>query len=381
MAVYYAYDKTILGSTTTLNGKSIDYYNGIDNMDEGDIWRYSGEVFTHVVFERKDGAAYYNGDANGTKGEPIRSYNKENAAAEQSTKIDGAAKATRYDYSYSVTDGTKSYEIAVIDVDLNDSGNISSIRSLGENGYYLVFTGEVPPANTDLVFEKITTNTIYRSHSSLGGKVVCFAEGTLIETREGKVKIEELRVGSEVFTLDSGYQKILWIGAQTLTADRLSQHPHLRPIRIHAGALGVGMPARDLVVSPQHRILAKSKLVERMFKKNEILIAAKHLLPVPGVEVAMDMQTVTYWHFLFDRHQIVLSNGVPTESLFTGPEALKSVSSDARREILAIFPELGSASPKNPEPARLIAPGRQGKQFAARAATNGKHILNRNLTP
>ena len=47
-----------------------------------------------------------------------------------------------------------------------------------------------------------------------------------------------------------------------------------------------------------------------------------------------------YWHFLFDAHQIVWSNGAPTESMFTGPDALRSVNPEAREEIFTLFPEI-----------------------------------------
>ena len=31
------------------------------------------------------------------------------------------------------------------------------------------------------------------------------------------------------------------------------------------------------------------------------------------------------WRFMFDHHELVVSNGLLTESLFTGPEAVKTI--------------------------------------------------------
>ena len=86
-------------------------------------------------------------------------------------------------------------------------------------------------------------------------------------------------------------------------------------------------------------------------------------------------EDLTYVHFLFDRHQIVESEGAETESLFTGPEALKTVDSAARVEILHLFPELASIDyDRLPDPVRPILSGRQGRKLANRHAHNKKHL-------
>ena len=123
-----------------------------------------------------------------------------------------------------------------------------------------------------------------------------------------------------VWTKDDRYQPVRWIGTRQMSKTDLEEHANVRPILIKVGALGQNMPERDLTVSPHHRILVNSKLARRLH----------------GAEC------VTYVHFLFDRHQIVESEGAETESLFTGPEALKTVDSAARVEILHLFPELAS---------------------------------------
>lgn len=109
--------------------------------------------------------------------------------------------------------------------------------------------------------------------------------------------------------------------------------------------------------------------------KDEVLVAAKHLLQVEGIDVRQDADSVTYVHFLFDRHQIVESEGAETESLFTGPEALKTVDSVAWVEILHLFPELASINyDRLPEPVRPILSGRQGLKLANHHANNKKHL-------
>jgi hypothetical protein len=174
---------------------------------------------------------------------------------------------------------------------------------------------------------------------------VCFAAGTMIQTIAGDVEIQDLMQGDMVLTKDRGYQPIRWIAGNTLSPKALHENENLRPIRIRAHARGLGLPQQDLVVSPQHRVLVSSKIAGRMFDgETEVLVAAKHLLSVDNIEIAHDIESVQYFHFLFDQHEVVFSNGAQTESLFTGPQALKSVSSASRVEFMTLFPWLADIS-------------------------------------
>lgn len=200
--------------------------------------------------------------------------------------------------------------------------------------------------------------------------VTCFAKGTMIDTAEGLRPVETLRPGDRVITRDRGVQVLRWQGGTHVLAEGLETRPNLRPILIRKGALGPGCPSRDLVVSPQHRILVGSRIAHRLFRDAEILVAAKHLVGLPGIGVTVPPEGVTYVHLLFNRHEIVMSNGAWSESLYTGPEALKSVSDAARREIAALFPELVRGTDTAPVPARRLLTGREAQQLAERQRRN-----------
>lgn len=204
----------------------------------------------------------------------------------------------------------------------------------------------------------------------------CFARGTLIETEAGPVAVEDLAVGTMVVTRDHGLQELRWIGSRVLGSKMLDVNPNMRPIRISAGALGGGLPKRDLLVSPQHRILVRSRIAQKMFGAAEVLVAAKQLLQIEGIDIAQDVQGVEYFHFLFDRHEVVISEGAETKSLYTGKEALKSIGHSAQEEIFALFPELRDR-PEDvlPEGARLLASGRMGRKLAVRHAQHRKALV------
>jgi len=158
----------------------------------------------------------------------------------------------------------------------------------------------------------------------------CFAEGTLIRVRGGLKPVEALCVGDEVMTKDNGYQPIRWIGHRSVRA-----HGALAPIRIERGALG---NERALYVSPQHRMLLSGWDIELNFGSDEILVAAKHL--VNGTTICAEPRAkVTYYHFLFDAHEIIDAEGAWSESFHPGEQILTSNAS-VRRELFALFPEL-----------------------------------------
>ncbi|MHA6262068.1 Hint domain-containing protein [Arenibacterium sp. CAU 1754] len=167
----------------------------------------------------------------------------------------------------------------------------------------------------------------------------CFTPGTLIATPKGERKVEELEIGDRVITRDNGIREIRWVGRKLLTGAQLAREDHLRPILIRAGALGVNLPERDMMVSPNHRILVSSDKTALYFEEREVLVAAKHLTGLDGVDM-VDVSSVTYVHFMFDQHEMVLSDGAWTESFQPCNQSLKGIGNAQRNEIFELFPML-----------------------------------------
>ncbi|MFB2531252.1 Hint domain-containing protein [Paracoccus sp. p3-h83] len=227
---------------------------------------------------------------------------------------------------------------------------------------------------TDVVESSFTGLHAWREQLPEMRTAPCFTAGTLIDTPQGPRLIETLVPGDLVLTCDHGAQPLRWIGRRHFTRDQLASLPHLRPIRISAGALGGGCPSRDLVVSPQHRVLVRSPIAQRMFSAPEVLVAARHLCALDGVDVLPCGAGVSYLHLMFDRHEVILSNGAATESLYPGPEALRALGPAARHEVLTIFPELGFPG-ACPQPARALIAGRKGRSLVRRHAANSRSLV------
>ena len=182
-------------------------------------------------------------------------------------------------------------------------------------------------------------------------RVNCFTPGTLIATPRGETAIEALRPGNLVLTRDNGPQEISWIGERLIDGPLLRLHNRLQPVLIRAGVLGNGLPERDLVVSPNHRVLLTGDHPRLDAAEAEVLVSARHLVGTRGIEQAR-CEAVTYLHFTCDRHEVVLSNGAWTESFQPSAKALESVSEPARAELLDLFPDLRQAGSRRAEPVR-----------------------------
>lgn len=175
--------------------------------------------------------------------------------------------------------------------------------------------------------------------SNIEKVIPCFTPGVMISTDHGEVAVETLQVGDMVLTRDHGMRPVRWIGSRKLGLGNLIVKPDLRPVRIGQGALGHGLPLRDTLVSPQHRMLIESGASEMLFGEAEVLVAAKELTRLDGVAQVLT-PGVTYIHVMFDRHEIVCANGSWTESFQPASRMVDQMDEAQYSEIMSIFPDL-----------------------------------------
>ncbi len=174
----------------------------------------------------------------------------------------------------------------------------------------------------------------------------CFTSGIMVMTPDGEIGVGDLVSGSRVVTRDNGIQSVEWVGRITVDFAGLSASPHLKPVLIQQGSLGPGLPERDMLVSPNHRILVGSDRPVQFYDGAEMLVAAKNLVDGRTIR-QVDMLGVTYIHFLFARHEVVLANGAWTESFHPGDRSLGAVGNAQRVELDELFPGLSASDPQS----------------------------------
>lgn len=157
--------------------------------------------------------------------------------------------------------------------------------------------------------------TYFYSHTAIAGStnigaintagsevITCFTAGTLILGEHGEVPVESLKAGDLVRTASGALRPVKWIGEQRISLRFISRHRSL-PVKVKARALGENSPARDLVVSPGHAILVDG-----------VLCNAAALINGTTIVRAEQTADFTYYHVELDSHDLLVSEGIASES-------------------------------------------------------------------
>lgn len=187
--------------------------------------------------------------------------------------------------------------------------------------------------NTQTVFSYSITNSLGQSDTAFVTMTTpCFTAGSFIETPSGPVLIDDICAGDFVLTQSGKAEQVKWVGKTTRIA-----RGKFAPIEIAPNTLG----KHDAIcISPQHRVVVSDARAELFTGMPETLVAAKHLVNDRTIKVKADGQTVTYIHLMFETHQIVIVNGLASESYYPGPETMRGFDKSTQDEILELFPQL-----------------------------------------
>jgi len=133
--------------------------------------------------------------------------------------------------------------------------------------------------------------------------MACYAAGTMIATIRGPVPVESIRPGHRVCTVLGGdTAEVIWVGRREVECARHPDPRKVWPVRVSAHAFGRGMPAADLLLSPDHAVYV-----------DRVLIPIRLLLI--GKTVRQELtDRVTYHHIELAQHDVLLANGMPAES-------------------------------------------------------------------
>jgi Ca2+-binding RTX toxin-like protein len=225
----------------------------------------------------------------------------------------------------------------------NDGGAVDILNLEGLGDLSIAYDPLNPQNGVVTFYNELRQPTGTMVFSNIEYVIPCFTPGTMIACENGEKPVEALVPGDRVVTRDHGVQELRWIGQKPLTGGELADDPRLQPVLIRAGALGPGLPARDMRVSRQHRMLLTGSRAELLFGSDEVLVRAEHLIGLPGVVQAVERE-VTYVHILFDAHEVVLADGAWSESFQPGDRTMAGLDDGPRDELLRLFPELAQGA-------------------------------------
>jgi hypothetical protein len=165
--------------------------------------------------------------------------------------------------------------------------------------------------------------------------VPCFCRGTLILTESGEVPIEGLAIGDRVMTQDGWLRPIKWIGQRSYDGRFIRGNRDVLPVIVSTGALGEGVPARDLWISPEHALYL-----------DELLAPARLLVNGMTITQAAAVDRLDYFHIELHSHDVIFAEGAPAE---TYVECDNRLMFHNAAEYAALYPEAPNAG-------RLYAP-------------------------
>lgn len=148
------------------------------------------------------------------------------------------------------------------------------------------------------------------THIHRPGPCPGLAADTLVATPDGNAPVASLRPGDRVTTLDNGPQPVRWSGRIEVPA-----LGGFAPLRMAAPYFGL---ERDLVLAPQQRVMLAGVDVEDTLGRDEVLAEARHLSDGVTARPETGCATVMWHGLLFDRHELILAEGHPVESLYAG---------------------------------------------------------------
>lgn len=238
-----------------------------------------------------------------------------------------------------------------------ENSTVSSLNDSNFNTYLgIAAGGGIQPLGTTFVI--LPDGTVSTGSTDPGAPPPCFCAGTLIATARGEVAVEDLRPGDLVLTVGGEALPLRWLGRVAVAA-RFVEGSHGLPIRITAGALGEGLPKRDLLVSPGHAMFLDGVLVNAGALVNGTTIRREAEVP----------EVFHYYHVELDRHALILAEGAPTESFLDTVEPGRFDNGAERPEWPA-----GAAMEELPYPRASSArqvPARVRARIAAAAAELG----------
>lgn len=206
------------------------------------------------------------------------------------------------EYAITLSDGTNTWTAIGFNI-VNSDTSYATVEGLA----FIGGPGGFPPVGTPL---SVVEAYDYPDFAQAAyATPACFAAGTRILTATGPRRVEQLVPGDKVVTAGGAVLELAWTGGRRVLAVG-----RFAPVEIAAGVLGAG---RRLLVSQQHRLLLGGPLCELLFGTDEVLAPAAHLLGCAGLRLRPGGE-ITYHHLGFDRHAVVLAEGLAAESRWTG---------------------------------------------------------------
>lgn len=235
----------------------------------------------------------------------------------------------------------------------------------------LVWVGNNVPPNGTVLTVTSEFNTAGGTTPLNSDLAVCFASETLMQTNKGPVPAGKVTEAHTLRDVHGDYWPVRMRTHRTLGTAEFLDTPNHIPCCIPAGALGHGLPFRDLVVSANHGIFLKSDVARNICGIDTPMISAKFLCDFNGIHRQVEREEVTWIHFLLDHHVALDVHGIGAESLLLSPQVLRTLPEPRIKELRRKYPMIWRERGKTPHH-RLSR--KQSEKLLVRSVKNNKPL-------
>ncbi|MCA0927677.1 Hint domain-containing protein [Ruegeria profundi] len=280
---------------------SVSVPQGLDGLNQGTGVHLIGETIT--IDSRSATEVFIRDNGNDNR----FADNDGNQRLDGDQTIDGVLfnDGTRVEAEYGITltDGTNTWQAVAFNVN-NSNLSYATVEGIA----FIGGPGDFPPAGVKLTVVDTQEGPSFQAADYV--TPICYDRGTWIRTDQGRIRIEKLKPGDKVWTQDSGYVPVRWVGMQNVIATG-----RFKMVEIPCGTLSNFAP---LLVSQQHRLLITHAMAELHFGSSEVFAPAISFVDA-GAAWLSDKKTACYHHLLLDQHAVIKANGAASESLLSSP--------------------------------------------------------------
>lgn len=156
-------------------------------------------------------------------------------------------------------------------------------------------------------FSAATTTVSYDGSPTQALTLTCFLAGSMIETPDGDIAVENLKEGDQVITYVEGspvISPVIWSGHRHVTVrNGLPDDEAGYPVRILKDAIADGVPYKDLLITNDHCLFFDGAF-----------IPVRMLVNGRSIFYDRTISSYTYYHVETAQHAIIRADGVLTES-------------------------------------------------------------------
>lgn len=182
-----------------------------------------------------------------------------------------------------------------------------------------------------------------------------FGRGTVIQTTQGGIAVEDLQPGDMVNTSTGEPAELIWIGSSTFVPADVGRRMPL--LRIMPDSFGQNRPEQFITVGPAARVLYTPHHLRGLADGNRMLTPVSEFVDGVNVIEVVPPTPVRLFHICLSRHAAIVAGGLEMETFHPGAAATRAVSHAMRDRFLSMFPQISHVSdfgplahPRAPEP-------------------------------